>query len=156
MGTYSLQEVKAICDLVEKYQLDGRDVLKKYSLEEIAGIYNGAGPDSWIELAREVLTSLMSLFKPVIMIHDLDFNESDGAKKTFQEVTDRWIKNCRIVLNAEYPLWTWKMLRPSYRIERAKWWAIMEAGNLAISSDSAFEAWIEAYQRKGLKNVSKK
>ncbi len=49
-GTYSLQEVKNICDLAEKYQLDGRDVLKDYSIEEIAEIYNA--PTRFVAGAR--------------------------------------------------------------------------------------------------------
>jgi len=149
MGTYTLKEVKEIVDLIEKYQLEGRDILKKYLLEEIVEIYNGAGPDSWLEIGREILTVLMRLFKPVIMIHDLDFDNSDGTEEKFQEVTARWIKNSRIVFDAEYPLFTWRWFcSPSYRIERAKWWAIMKTANEAVSGESAMEAWKAACERR--------
>ncbi len=148
MGTYSLQEVKNICDLAEKYQLDGRDVLKDYSIEEIAEIYNGAGPDSWPELGREVLTNFMSLFKPVILIHDMDFDRSDGTEATFQAVTARWKTNCKLIMNAEYPFWTTRQLDRQYRRNRAYWLGEMVLANLAISGDSAKEAWQAAYDRK--------
>lgn len=147
MGTYTLSEVKTICDLVEKYQLGGRDVLKLYSIEEIAKIYNGAGPDSWPEIGREILTNFMSLFKPVIMIHDLNFDRSDGTEETFQTVTARWKTNCRIIMEAEYPFWTIKQLDRQYRRDRAYWFVEMELANLAISGDSARVAWKAAYNR---------
>lgn len=148
MGTYTLREVKEIADLVEKYQLDGREILEKYLLEEVAEIYNGAGPDSWIELGRELLTVFMSLFKPVIMIHDLDFNESDGAEETFQEVTARWKANSKRIMNTEYPLWTWRQLSRDYRLKRAYWYGVMLLANEAISGDNARAAWQAAFKRK--------
>jgi len=147
MGTYTLAEVKKICDLAEKYQLDGRDVLKNYSIEEIAEIYNGAGPDSWPEFGREVLTNFMSLFKPVILIHDLDFDRSDGTEVTFQTVTARWKANCKMIMTAEYPFWTLKQIDKKYRRDRACWLGEMVLANLAISGDSAKEAWQAAYNR---------
>ncbi len=118
MGTYTLAEIVMICNLLEKYQLHGREIINKYSIDEIREIYNGAGPDSWIELSREILTALMSLFKPVIMIHDLDFNESDGTEEAFQKVTARWKANCKLIMDAEYPLWTLRQLEREYRLTR--------------------------------------
>lgn len=148
MGTYTLQEVVRICGLVEEYKLQGREIIGKYLKSEIQEIYNGAGPDSWIELGREVLTILMSLFKPAILIHDLDFDNSDGTEETFQKVTDRWKANCRAVLDANYPLLTWKQLMPEYRRERAYWYGVMVLGNKAVSGDSARAAWKAACNRK--------
>ncbi len=148
MGTYTLKEVKEIADLVVKYKLDGREILEKYLIEEISEIYNGAGPDSWIELAREVLTALMSLFKPVVMIHDMDFNESDGTEATFQVVTARWKANSKRIMNTEYPLWTLKQLSRDYRLKRAYWYGVMLLANEAISGDNARAAWQAAHNRK--------
>lgn len=148
MSIYTLAEICEILSKIEKYKLSGREVVKQYRPIDLQQICNGAGPDSWSELSREIVTKLMELFESVIMIHDVRFQNSDGTKKTFQKVTKEWIKNCRRVFNKEYPLWTWRMLRPSYRIMRAAWLIVMKAGNAAVSGDKAFEAWKTAYNRK--------
>ena len=135
----------------KKYNLAGREILDRYTDAELSTIYNGAGPDSWKPIAREILTELMKLFKPEILLHDVQFEESDGTRETFDHVTDLWKRNCRKIFDSEYPLWTWKILKRSYRLERAYWWGVMQAGNLAISCGAAFSAWTEAYQRRGEK-----
>ena len=152
MGTYSLAEVRRIIDLAEQYQLEGRGIIREYLVSEIVEVYNGAGPDSWLPLGRETLTIFMSLFKPVILIHDLDFDRSDGADNTFLEVTARWKRNGRTILDAEYPFWTWKQLIPEYRRERAYWYGVMVLANQAVSGDQARQAWKAAFER----NKSKK
>ena len=135
----------------KRYALEGCEILDNYTNSEISSIYNGAGPDSWKPIARQILTELMKLFKPEILLHDVQFEESDGTRETFDHVTDLWKRNCRKIFDTEFPLWTWKILKRSYRIERAYWWGVMQAGNLAVSSGAAFSAWTEAYQRRGAK-----
>ena len=46
-----------------RYHLDGREILDRYTDAELSTIYNGAGPDSWKPIARQILTELMKLFK---------------------------------------------------------------------------------------------
>lgn len=149
-GSYNLEEIQEIVNKALYYVLEGKEVLNDFLLVEIMEIYNGAGPDSWPESLRWILTKAMGLFKPVIMIHDLDFQNSDGTKKTFLEVAERWVKNTRKVFDKEYPLYTWKMLRPSYRYARDYWWSVMQLANEAIASDSAFEAWQKSAKGKAL------
>ena len=131
-----------------RYNLDGREILDRYTDTELSTIYNGAGPDSWKPIARDILTDLMKLFKPEILLHDVQFEESDGTRETFDRVTDLWKRNCRKIFDSEYPLWTWRQLSRRYRIERAYWWGVMQAGNLAVSGDAAFAAWTQANKRK--------
>ena len=131
-----------------RYNLDGREILDRYTDAELSTIYNGAGPDSWKPIARDILTDLMKLFKPEILLHDVQFEESDGTRETFDHVTDLWKRNCRKIFDSEYPLWTWRMLRPSYRAERAYWYSVMQASNLGISGDIAYAAWLDAYERR--------
>ena len=142
-----IQELRELCD---KYGLEGRGVLEKYTNGELSeNIYNGAGPDSWIPGAREVLTKLMSLFEPVVLIHDVQFSESDALHETFERTVEMWKQNCKKIFNAEYPLWTWRQLLPSYRMARAKWLAVMAAANAAISGSAAFKAWCAAHSARG-------
>ena len=64
-----------------RYDLAGREILDRYTDAELSTIYNGAGPNSWKPIAREILTELMKLFKPEILLHDVQFEESDGTRE---------------------------------------------------------------------------
>lgn len=139
------EHLKKLMELCEKYELEGVRTVEKYTLEELAQIYNGAGPDSWIPAARDVLTDLMELFEPVVLIHDVQFSESDALHETFEHTVDVWKQNCKKIFDAEYPLWTWRQLSASYRRRRAYWYGVMQAGNLAISTHAAFKAWTAAH-----------
>lgn len=140
------EHLKKLMELCEKYELEGLRTVEKYTLEELAQIYNGAGPDSWIPAARDVLTALMELFEPVVLIHDVQFSESDALHETFERTVDVWKQNCKKIFDAEYPLWTWRQLSASYRRRRAYWYGVMQAGNLAISTHAAFTAWTAAHK----------
>ena len=142
------EHLKKLIELCEKYELEGLRTVEKYTLEELAQIYNGAGPDSWIPAARDVLTALMELFEPVVLIHDVQFSESDALHETFERTVDVWKQNCKKIFDAEYPLWTWRQLSASYRRRRAYWYGVMQAGNLAISSHAAFKAWTAAHSAR--------
>lgn len=142
-----IQQLRELCD---KYGLEGRAVLERYTNEELSEqIYNGAGPDSWISGAREVLTKLMSLFEPVVLIHDVQFSESDARRETFDRTVEMWKQNCKKIFDTEYPFWTWRQLSALYRRRRAYWYGVMQAGNLAISTHAAFKAWREAHFARG-------
>ena len=140
------EHLKKLMELCEKYELEGLRTVEKYTLEELAQIYNGAGPDSWIPAARGVLTALMELFEPVVLIHDVQFSESDALHETFERTVDVWKQNCKKIFDAEYPLWTWRQLSASYRRRRAYWYGVMQAGNLAISTHAAFKTWTAAHK----------
>lgn len=140
------EHLKKLMELCEKYELEGLRTVEKYTLEELAQIYNGAGPDSWIPAARDVLTALMELFEPVVLIHDVQFSESDALHETFERTVDVWKQNCKKIFDAEYPLWTWRQLSASYRRRRAYWYGVMQAGNLAISTHAAFKAWTAVHK----------
>lgn len=142
------EHLKKLMELCEKYELEGVRTVEKYTLEELAQIYNGAGPDSWIPAARDVLTDLMELFEPVVLIHDVQFSESDALHETFERTVDVWKQNCKKIFDAEYPLWTWRQLSASYRRRRAYWYGVMQAGNLAISTHAAFKAWTAAHSAR--------
>lgn len=142
------EHLKKLMELCEKYELEGVRTVEKYTIEELARIYNGAGPDSWIPAARDVLTDLMELFEPVVLIHDVQFSESDALHETFERTVDVWKQNCKKIFDAEYPLWTWRQLSASYRRRRAYWYGVMQAGNLAISSHAAFKAWTAAHSAR--------
>ena len=144
----NLNEIADLRQACEDYQLAGREILDQFTLEEIAAEYNGAGPDSWLPIAREALTAAMALFKPVVLIHDIQFAQSDGTDEGFAKTVADWCANTKKIMAVEYPVWTWRLLNKSYRINLAYWTGVMEAVNLAISTRSAKEAWIAAHNQR--------
>lgn len=148
MKTPDLAEIKRLREKCEEYELAGREILDPFTLEELAEEYNGAGPDSWLPEARDILTKAMALFKPVVLIHDIQFAQSDGTDEGFAKTVDDWCANTKKIMAAEYPLWSWQMLKSSYRLTRAYWFGIMETANLAISTVSARRAWKSAHNRR--------
>ena len=143
-----LNEIAELRKTCEYFQLAGREILDRFTLEEIAAEYNGAGPDSWLPIAREALTAVMELFKPVVLIHDMQFAQSDGTDEGFAKTVDDWCSNTRKILATAYPFWTWRLLSKSYRIKLAYWTGIMETVNIAISTRAAKEAWIAAHKKR--------
>ena len=146
-----MDDLQSISELREKckaYGLEDHEMLYRFTLAEIAREYNGAGPDSWLPEARDLLTALMTLFKPVVMIHDMQFAQSDGTDDGFEHTVCVWKHNTRIILDAEYPLFTWKMLSREYRAKRTYWFGVMLAANKAISTTAARKAWLEAYEKR--------
>ena len=147
-----LDELRRKC---EEYNLSGREILDRFTLEELAAEYNGAGPDSWIPEAREILTRAMTLFKPVVLIHDIQFAQSDGTDDGFAKTVADWCANTKKIMAVEYPVWTclWRLFNKNYRRELAYWTGVMGAVNLAISTRSAKEAWIAAHNRRSQKHA---
>ena len=146
MSVNEIAKLRAACG---DYQLDGREVLIPYTDAELSHIYNGAGPDRWLPLTRDVLTSLMMLYKPVVLIHDVQFEHSDGSEAGFQHTVACWRHNIRVIFDDNYPLWTWRwLLSREYRLRRAYWWSVMKTATIAISGDEARKAWIDAHNRR--------
>ena len=145
----NLEEIAQLRQECEDYQLDGREILDMFTLEEIAQEFNGAGPDSWPAEARDILTKAMELFKPVVLIHDLEFAHSDGTDEGFAQTVANWCANTRKIRDAEYPVNWWKILfNKSYRMNVEYWTCIMESTNYAIATNAAKDAWIAAYQKR--------
>ena len=83
-----------------------------------------------------------------MLIHDVQFEHSDGSEAGFQHTVACWRHNIRVIFDDQYPLWTLKMLHREYRLRRAYWWGVMQAATIAISGDEARQAWIDAHNRR--------
>ena len=53
-----LKEIKQLKEAAERLQLENREIIRKYSMTELAGIYNGIGPDSFPEWLRNAISAL--------------------------------------------------------------------------------------------------
>lgn len=141
-------EITDLRQRCEKYELAGREILAGYSDAELAAMYNGAGPDAWPDDLRGLLTRAMLLFKPVVLIHDVQYTLSDGTAAGFAKTVSDWRTNCHKIFAADWPLWTPRMLSKAYRRERLYWYGVMTAANFAIETTAARDAWQAAYQRR--------
>jgi hypothetical protein len=136
-----IADIAKIRRRVFDYGLLGSDRLLKYSDAELQGIYNGVGPDRWPEAVRRLLTGLAGLYEPAVMVHDVEFRESDGLVDSFKDTVEHFRANVKIIQKAEWPIWTWAMLRPSYRVGRAAAVALGVALAMAVSGDRAYEIY---------------
>lgn len=150
------KNVRKLREEAEKYNLRGVELLEKYSDAELAKWYNGAGPDSWPEEFRHLLTTAMELFAPVVLIHDVQYTFSDGTDEGFNKTVKDWKENCQIIFDAEYPFWTIRQLDREYRLKRTYWWGIMKASTIAISSSIAAGCWRRDKKKNKKKPKSKR
>ena len=97
-----IEEVRRLRDECERYQLDGREILKQHSDEELARIYNGIGPETFPDWMRKALDALHPLLKCLALIHDVEWEYSDGTEKSFKESNQRFRRNGIKVANIEF------------------------------------------------------
>jgi len=68
-----LDEVRSLVDYAVGHGLEGAELLTRRSLEEIASVYNGIGPDSWPSWLRSVADCVFAEFRAAALIHDCQF-----------------------------------------------------------------------------------
>ena len=97
-----LKEIKELKRQAEEFQLENREILGKYTMTELASIYNGIGPDAFPEWLRNAISALHPSLAVVAFVHDVEWHESDGSKEKFAESNDRFKRNGYAVAKAEY------------------------------------------------------
>ena len=101
----TVDEVKRLKELCEEYGLEGRDILAKYTDEDLAAIFNGIGPDAFPQWLRSALDALHPSLAPVAFIHDVEWHESDGTEASFAESNARFRRNGCKVASAAFGWW---------------------------------------------------
>ena len=99
---YTLEEIAALRQKCASRKLEGAEKLDKYTDAELQKICNGIGPEAFPYGVRSITTSLHPTLEPVAMIHDVEFEESDGLKSSFTEINDRYYTNGVTAAKAEY------------------------------------------------------
>ena len=97
-----LKEIKELKALAEELQLENREIIRKYKITELAGIYNGIGPDSFPEWLRGLVSALHPSLAVVAFIHDIEWHESDQSKEKFTASNDRFKRNGHLVAEAQF------------------------------------------------------
>ena len=80
---YTLKEIAALRQKCNALELEGREILEKYSDEELQKICNGIGPEFFPDWCREIISNIHPTLQPVAFIHDVEWYESDGEWETF-------------------------------------------------------------------------
>lgn len=83
--------------------LENVGILDRYSVEEIAGIYNGIGPDRFPEVLREFLNTLHPTLQVVALIHDIEYHEG-GTREQFTASNERFYRNGK---TAAFDAYSW-------------------------------------------------
>ena len=143
----SLKEVKRVTELCEKYELEGRDVIKGYTNPQLGSMYNGIGPEKFPGWLRAVLDALHPSLAPVAFIHDIEWSLSDGTKASFTESNRRFKRNGYKVAKAMYGVFNprrykvmWdaaKFARVCQRLGWAAWMAPVTAKDVEAQRMSA-------------------
>jgi hypothetical protein len=113
------------------------------SLEKLAGIMNGCGPDSWTDGMRAFASWVYREYKDPIAIHDFDFQNSDGDLDTLKIVNNRFYSNGKLKLDRLFPL-SWRKFYLS--LLRAKEWSKLQFAFIALKNGSE-TAWVDAHKR---------
>ena len=121
-------EVESLIAEARALNLENVEILDRYSLSQIAEIYNGIGPDRFPEWLREMLDDLHPSLCVVALIHDLEYYEG-GSKEEFSESNERFYRNGKTVAFAKYAwydprrYWVWNKARQFRNICNAFGWA---------------------------------
>ena len=142
MGT-TTEEARRLRELCEKYELENREILAKYTDEQLAAIYNGIGPEAFPEWLRATLDAMHPSLAPVAFIHDVEWHESDGSASSFEASNARFRRNGIAVACAAFGWW-----RP--RRYKVMWDAVKFARVCQRFGWSAWRAPYEARQEGGL------
>ena len=138
MSTVSeVQKLRALC---EEYGLENREILAKYTDEELADLFNGIGPEAFPAWLRTALDALHPSLAPVAMIHDVEWSESNGRRETFEASNARFRRNGCKVASAAFGWW-----RP--RRYKVMWDAVKFARICQRFGWSAFLAPYEAREK---------
>ena len=99
---YTVNEIAELRKKCYELELENREILAKYSDNDLALICNGIGADSFPYWLRWTVTSLHPSLEPVAFIHDVEWHErsKSGAPETpemdrvmFTESNDRFKRN---------------------------------------------------------------
>lgn len=128
--------VDALVHIAKAAKLEGSEILDKYTVAELAEIYNGIGPEFLPEETRNKVTEYLAIFEAAALIHDVRYNEGDGTRKAFNLANVEFRANCRKLAEFHYAWYNWRRYR-AYAVSEMLYKAVAsEFGWIAFKSAS--------------------
>lgn len=112
-------KIEELIRKIKTMELEGAEILDRFTAEAIGKIYNGIGPDRFPDWLRKIITESAGIFEPAAVIHDVEY-ENGGTWQDFTDANERFRRNCYRLVKAEYPWWS--PLRYAW-LNRARRWA---------------------------------
>lgn len=141
MKDYSAEQ--KVYDEVKRLNLHRLPVFDTLTIEEFDFAYNGYGPDAWPAVLRGAVTWIYRNFKPLAAVHDVDFVYSNGTEEGFNDATNRWQLNSKVLLNDRYPKRKFWLLPI-----RAYAWCKLKLSYIALKKYS-FEFYVDVFRALG-------
>jgi len=66
-----LKEIKELKRQAGEFQLENREIIGSYTMQELCSIYNGIGPDAFPDWLRDTISALHPSLAVVAFIHDM-------------------------------------------------------------------------------------
>lgn len=83
------EKAKAYYDALEL----GLEIRSGVPIDKVVKIYNGTGPESFPDWARELLDKISETIQPALCGHDLDYYYGKGTKADFHAANERLRRN---------------------------------------------------------------
>ena len=100
-----IDKVKELLAVCRECDLDGLELLEKYTPRELSHIYNGIGPESFPDWLREAVDALHPSLEAVALIHDVEWSQPDKTKERFDGSNERFKENGYKVAKHNYGWW---------------------------------------------------
>lgn len=107
---------------VARLRLLGADLVLALPTDTLAKCYNGTGPEFLPAEIRHKLDELANPFLPAVMVHDVEFEFSDGSVSSFHAANLRLLINCLSCARASMPWYSWRryvLILEAYSLYRA-------------------------------------
>ena len=132
-----IAKVAKLREKCRKYGLSAPPEFWNATSEELASIYNGAGPDWLPQWGRVILTFFLWLFAAAFLIHDFRFDRSDRSEVGFTTANSEMLENMWRINDLVFPraTWYWRLLHDRWS---TKAWLAYEACRLG-----GWSAWCD-------------
>jgi len=122
---FSIAEIAALRLKCQAMELEGREILEKYTDEELSKIFNGIGPDAFPAWLRALISWLHDSLLCVALIHDVQWYER-SLRKNVPGAEDRAefaASNAMFKLNGyRAAKYDYSVLNPArYKVEFDAW-----------------------------------
>lgn len=97
----SLKQVKELKEFALRLGLEGTEIFNEFRMTEMAGIFNGIGPERMPEWLRDAVSLLHPSLVVVAFIHDLEYAKG-GTRQVFTASNIRFRTNGYIAAKANY------------------------------------------------------